>query len=320
MMPYFDPNQFGFSNFYINPTHIDDTQLLQCAGESAQTLDSFPISYVKQICNAVEKRKDLSLMTRFLTQIFLTRHCAESCVLKLKAVQLFEQQSFKDLYILLETTPFPREFHADLQSLWNEAHYRETERTRSQGKPLDPVTRYRVRKKHSFPKTIWDGEQTMYHFKKRDRITLRDAYKLNPMPSQAEKQELSNQTNLSVTQVSNWFKNQRQRQRQQRKLPKEGMDIFSDTDSNRSNNSCSKESNGLPELDENRLNASNGTSLIQPTTSFNQALQDFQQPFYSNYTNTFNNWNNMTTTSLNASQSILDLAGVIFDVCTVQKK
>jgi hypothetical protein len=34
------------------------------------------------------------------------------------------------------------------------------------------------------------------------------------MPNQAEKQALAQKTELNVTQVSNWFKNQRQRARQ----------------------------------------------------------------------------------------------------------
>ncbi|CAD5225977.1 unnamed protein product [Bursaphelenchus okinawaensis] len=305
MMPYFDPNQFGFSNMYnISQMQIDDNQLLQCATESAPSLDSFPVSYIKQICNAIEKQKDQamseSFLNNFLLQIGLTRHHNEPCVLKLRALQLFQQENFKELYFLLESTTFPREYHPDLQYLWNEAHYKETERTRSKDAPLDPVTRYRVRKKHSYPKTIWDGEQTMYHFKKCDRRILRNAYLKNPMPSQAEKQELSNQTNLNVTQVSNWFKNQRQRARQSTKHSKDKstFDLFSDSDSNRSNNSCSKESNGLAELDENQINSSLNGIDIQPTT----AIQGFQQPFYSNYSNTFNNFNSMAGAGLNATQ------------------
>lgn len=47
----------------------------------------------------------------------------------------------------------------------------------------------------------------------KSRVVLRNAYKKNPYPSPKEKKELADQTNLTVTQVSNWFKNRRQRDR-----------------------------------------------------------------------------------------------------------
>ena len=49
--------------------------------------------------------------------------------------------------------------------------------------------------------------------KEKSRVVLRDSYKKNPYPSPKEKKELADKTNLTVTQVSNWFKNRRQRDR-----------------------------------------------------------------------------------------------------------
>ena len=42
---------------------------------------------------------------------------------------------------------------------------------------------------------------------------LRDWYTHNPYPSPREKRELAEATGLTTTQVSNWFKNRRQRDR-----------------------------------------------------------------------------------------------------------
>ena len=42
---------------------------------------------------------------------------------------------------------------------------------------------------------------------------LRDWYTHNPYPSPREKRELAEGTGLTTTQVSNWFKNRRQRDR-----------------------------------------------------------------------------------------------------------
>lgn len=53
----------------------------------------------------------------------------------------------------------------------------------------------------------------MYCFKERSRNALKDLYNQNRYPSPAEKRNLAKITGLSLTQVSNWFKNRRQRDR-----------------------------------------------------------------------------------------------------------
>ncbi|MEQ2160634.1 Homeobox protein six1, partial [Goodea atripinnis] len=112
-------------------------------------------------------------------------------VLKAKAAVAFHQGRFSDLYTLLEGFPFSPCSHPFLQQLWLQAHYAEAERQR--GRPLGAVGKYRVRRKFPLPQTIWDGEETSYCFK--------------------EKRELAAATGLTSTQVSNWFKNRRQRDR-----------------------------------------------------------------------------------------------------------
>jgi len=76
-----------------------------------------------------------------------------------------------------------------------------------------PTGKYRVRRKFPLPRTIWDGEETSYCFKEKSRTILRDWYQHNPYPSPREKRELAEATGLTTTQVSNWFKNRRQRDR-----------------------------------------------------------------------------------------------------------
>ena len=70
-----------------------------------------------------------------------------------------------------------------------------------------------VLRKFPLPRTIWDGEETSYCFKEKSRAMLREWYQHNPYPSPREKRELADGTGLTVTQVSNWFKNRRQRDR-----------------------------------------------------------------------------------------------------------
>ncbi|KAG8429244.1 hypothetical protein GDO86_017951 [Hymenochirus boettgeri] len=81
------------------------------------------------------------------------------------------------------------------------------------GRPLGAVGKYRVRRKFPLPRTIWDGEETSYCFKEKSRGVLREWYAHNPYPSPREKRELAEATGLTTTQVSNWFKNRRQRDR-----------------------------------------------------------------------------------------------------------
>ncbi|CDW52733.1 Homeobox protein SIX1 [Trichuris trichiura] len=132
-------------------------------------------------------------------------------VLRAKALVAFHNGNFKELYHILETNQFAVENHAKLQTLWLKAHYIEAEKLR--GRPLGAVGKYRVRRKFPLPRTIWDGEETSYCFKEKSRGILRDWYSHNPYPSPREKRELAEATGLTTTQVSNWFKNRRQRDR-----------------------------------------------------------------------------------------------------------
>ncbi|KAI5699505.1 hypothetical protein M8J76_008771 [Diaphorina citri] len=95
--------------------------------------------------------------------------------------------------------------------MWLEAHYQEAEKLR--GRPLGPVDKYRVRKKFPLPRTIWDGEQKTHCFKERTRSLLREWYLQDPYPNPTKKRELAQATGLTPTQVGNWFKNRRQRDR-----------------------------------------------------------------------------------------------------------
>ncbi|KAF6736823.1 Homeobox protein six1a [Oryzias melastigma] len=131
--------------------------------------------------------------------------------LKAKAAVAFHHGRFSELYALLESFRFSSSSHWFLQQLWLRAHYIEAERQR--GRPLGAVGKYRVRRKFPLPQTIWDGEETIYCFKEKSRSILKEWYRHTPYPSTREKRELAAATGLTATQVSNWFKNRRQRER-----------------------------------------------------------------------------------------------------------
>nr|XP_057914509.1 homeobox protein SIX2a isoform X2 [Doryrhamphus excisus] len=160
-------------------------------------------------------------------------------VLKAKAVVAFHRGNFRELYKILESHQFSAHNHPKLQQLWLKAHYIEAEKLR--GRPLGAVGKYRVRRKFPLPRSIWDGEETSYCFKEKSRSVLREWYTHNPYPSPREKRELAEATGLTTTQVSNWFKNRRQRDRAAEAKERENNE---NSNNNNNNNPLTSSMNG----------------------------------------------------------------------------
>ncbi|KAI0237491.1 Homeobox protein SIX3, partial [Lamellibrachia satsuma] len=177
---------------------------------------NFTPQQVAQVCETLEESGDIERLGRFLWSLPVNPTACETLnrhesVLRARSLVAFHTGNFKDLYQILENHKFTKDSHAKLQAMWLEAHYQEAERLR--GRPLGPVDKYRVRKKFPLPRTIWDGEQKTHCFKERTRNLLREWYLQDPYPNPAKKRELAQATGLTPTQVGNWFKNRRQRDR-----------------------------------------------------------------------------------------------------------
>ncbi|XP_033123373.1 homeobox protein SIX6-like [Anneissia japonica] len=177
---------------------------------------SFSPSQIASVCETLEESGDIERLARFLWSLPVAPSTCEALskhesVLRARAVVSFHQGNFRELYHILENHRFTKESHAKLQAMWLEAHYQEAEKLR--GRPLGPVDKYRVRKKFPLPRTIWDGEQKTHCFKERTRSLLREWYLQDPYPNPTKKRELAHATGLTPTQVGNWFKNRRQRDR-----------------------------------------------------------------------------------------------------------
>ncbi|GAB6031736.1 hypothetical protein CHUAL_009479 [Chamberlinius hualienensis] len=172
----------------------------------------FTQEQVACVCEVLLQSGNIERLGRFLWSLPACEHLHKNeSVLKAKAMVAFHRGNFKELYKILENNQFSPQNHPKLQGLWLKAHYVEAEKLR--GRPLGAVGKYRVRRKFPLPRTIWDGEETSYCFKEKSRSILRDWYTHNPYPSPREKRELAEATGLTTTQVSNWFKNRRQRDR-----------------------------------------------------------------------------------------------------------
>lgn len=184
------------------------TELLVSAASSL----AFSPEQVACVCEALQQGGNVDRLARFLwslPQSDLLR--GNESILKAQALVAFHQSRYQELYSILENHSFSPSNHTFLQDLWYKARYTEAEKAR--GRPLGAVDKYRIRRKYPLPRTIWDGEETVYCFKERSRNALKDLYNQNRYPSPAEKRNLAKITGLSLTQVSNWFKNRRQRDR-----------------------------------------------------------------------------------------------------------
>ncbi|XP_068948137.1 homeobox protein SIX4 [Petaurus breviceps papuanus] len=187
-------------------------QAAAAAAAAAQTPLAFSPDHVACVCEALQQGGNLDRLARFLwslPQSDLLR--GNESLLKARALVAFHQGIYPELYSILESHSFESANHPLLQQLWYKARYSEAERAR--GRPLGAVDKYRLRRKFPLPRTIWDGEETVYCFKEKSRNALKELYKQNRYPSPAEKRHLAKITGLSLTQVSNWFKNRRQRDR-----------------------------------------------------------------------------------------------------------
>ncbi|KAL8594376.1 hypothetical protein ACOMHN_032963 [Nucella lapillus] len=173
---------------------------------------TFSPEQVACVCEALQQKGDIDRLARFLWSLPPSELLRGSdAVLKSRAIVAFHRGSYRELYAILESHTFDETHHAPLQQLWYKAHYLEAQKIR--GRTLGAVDKYRLRRKYPLPKTIWDGEETIYCFKEKSRQALKDCYKQNRYPTPDEKRGLAKKTGLTLTQVSNWFKNRRQRDR-----------------------------------------------------------------------------------------------------------
>ncbi|KAJ8269962.1 hypothetical protein GJAV_G00108730 [Gymnothorax javanicus] len=177
---------------------------------------NFSPQQVAGVCETLEESGDVERLGRFLWSLPIAPAASDvlsknESVLRARAIVAFHSGNFRELYHIVENHKFTKESHSKLQALWLESHYLEAERLR--GRALGPVDKYRVRKKFPLPRTIWDGEQKTHCFKERIRHLLREWYLQDPYPNPTKKRELAQATGLTPTQVGNWFKNRRQRDR-----------------------------------------------------------------------------------------------------------
>ncbi|KAJ8372607.1 hypothetical protein AAFF_G00280720 [Aldrovandia affinis] len=237
-------------------------QLLQTFEGSAH---NFSADQVACLCEALLQAGNVDRLCRFLATIPPSADLlrGNETILKAQALVSFHRDDFKDLYAILDSHDFHPSNHAFLQDLYLQARYKEAERSR--GRTLGAVDKYRLRKKFPLPKTIWDGEETVYCFKEKSRNALKGCYKSNKYPTPDEKKHLAKATGLSLTQVSNWFKNRRQRDR-----TPSGTNSKSESDGNHSTEDEASRS-GLEDVTSTAFSHGNAGHTVAPLISLSGA-------------------------------------------------
>ncbi|XP_055532929.1 homeobox protein six1b [Wyeomyia smithii] len=206
-------------------TFLQNVQCYSNNNEVERKFLSFSPDQIQCMCEALQQQGDIEKLASFLQNIPQNEMIANNeSLLRARCLVAYHCGSFHELYALLESKFYSPKHHSDLQNLWFTAHYREAEKVR--GRPLGAVDKYRLRKKYPLPKTIWDGEETVYCFKEKSRNALKDCYTRNRYPTPDEKKTLAKKTGLTLTQVSNWFKNRRQRDRTPQARPDMMMPVL----------------------------------------------------------------------------------------------
>ncbi|VDL63665.1 unnamed protein product [Nippostrongylus brasiliensis] len=173
---------------------------------------SFSTQQLDVICTALYQARDGDQLVHLFRDIDPQLLCSEwtSQPIRIAYIYaLYHAGNFDRLFEVIGRSRFDERYYKELQEIWYKARYKENESKR--GKELGAVEKYRLRRKYPPPRSIWDGQETIYSFKENSRKYLKQFYKQNQYPTLDQKKEISRATDLEIVQISNWFKNRRQR-------------------------------------------------------------------------------------------------------------
>lgn len=96
---------------------------------------SFSSEQVLCMCEALQQKNDIEKLATFIWSLpHDDLMMSNESILRARAVVAYHQNSFHELYSLLENHCYSVKYHTDLQGLWFKGHYREAEKIR--GRPL----------------------------------------------------------------------------------------------------------------------------------------------------------------------------------------
>ncbi|XP_060116538.1 homeobox protein SIX6-like [Heteronotia binoei] len=166
----------------------------------------FSPSQVARVCEALQESGEFERLARFLwslpPSLALRHHEGLTCA----------YSACQDLELL--GNPLPSATWLAPYCSQAPAFHLEPFRTLRPGdRFLGPLVDQAPARKKLSRDPVQDGEQKVNGFKERTRNLLREWYLQDPYPNPSRKRHLAQATGLTPTQVGNWFKNRRQRDR-----------------------------------------------------------------------------------------------------------
>ncbi|CAJ0954741.1 unnamed protein product, partial [Mesorhabditis belari] len=123
------------------------------------------------ICSSLFQARDGAQLVAFFTQFgeeqLLRPEWRTEAVRLGYIMALYHAGQYERLFSVITNSSFSERNYKDLQDLWYRSHYKENESKRQ--KELGAVEKYRLRRKHPPPRSIWDGQETVYSFKENSR-------------------------------------------------------------------------------------------------------------------------------------------------------
>ena len=118
---------------------------------------------------------------------------------------LAREEQYSEMFVIISNFSFSQKNHSWIQTLWLRGIYAQGAKT--QGRPLGPSERARLRRSNPFPHTISSDVESQ----RCGKDFLKIFYGINEYPSPEEKIMLSARCNMPYHKVNNWFRNQRAR-------------------------------------------------------------------------------------------------------------
>lgn len=174
----------------------------------------FNLNQIECMCEALQQADNCMELANFPNSLPMDEELrTNNIVLKARAYIAFKQNEFEKLFDIIQYNTFDVKYHPYLQTLWLEGHYQERKQLKKLNRDLTAVEKHRIRIKNPLPRSIWDGKSHSFYFSEETRKILIKHYSIDPFLSMGRRAVIRQKMGLVDTQIQNWFKNRRQRER-----------------------------------------------------------------------------------------------------------
>ena len=159
---------------------------------------SFTLPQLEGIAQVLLKEKLTVKLTQFVADIEPEVILRSPILVWALVLDKFANNKWTEVVNLISENEFDESRHKALREMWDKCHYKLYES--KHGRYPQEVQRFRIRKKQTYPKSIWNGDEYKYLFTVKDREIMEKFFDQNPHPNRSEKEKLSNKTDLTIAQ------------------------------------------------------------------------------------------------------------------------